>query len=89
MKILYISTPAYCDTDIPLIKSLIVAGNEVMYLISVGDRVRSTLISLDEYHNDVGIYKCTEYGELDFISNYTGTENVYIIRRKKRKSFCH
>ena len=87
MKILYISSPAFCDTDIPLIKSLIEAGNEVMYLITVGDRVRSTLISLDEHHNDVGIYKCTEYSELDFISTYIGTDNVFTIRRKQRKSF--
>ena len=86
MKILYLSTPAYADTDAPLLKSLSENGNKIMYLISVGDRVSSTLISLDENHEDVGIYKWTEYPELKFIASYIGIDNIFTIRRKNRKS---
>lgn len=86
MKILYISSPAYTDTDVPLLKALADAGNELMYIISVSDKVRSTLISLEETHNEVGIYKWTDYKEFDFISSYIAIDNIFILRRKNRKS---
>ena len=86
MKILYISTPSYTDTDVPLLKSLIAAGNDIIYLISIYGRVNSTLISLDDHHDKVGIYKWTDYKELGFITSYVRTDNVYVISRKNRKS---
>jgi len=86
MKIVYISTPSFADTDAPLLKSLQESGVEVYYVLEVYGKTRSTLISFDSPKDKIGLYNFEEFRELDFIREYIGTQNAYILQRKSRKS---
>lgn len=87
MKIVYITSTSYSDTDFPLIRELVKNGNEIYLFINVYPTgLRSTLIDIKNQYPKQGVFDSSIYGDsIDFYKNYLGIKKIYIINRLSSK----
>ena len=82
MKILYISSTAFADCTIPLIKSLQETGVDVTYLLTITPTsLHSSIIDIDKQIPEVGIFPATSYSELKVFEDYFKTDKFYVSNR--------
>lgn len=85
MKLAYISSVSYADTDFPLIREYQRLGHDVRFFISLPCfSLRSTLIDIKEQDPRSEILPASTYRELDVYKDYIDLSKVYIINRTEQ-----
>ena len=82
MKILYISSTAFADCTIPLVKSLQDKGIDITYLLTVTQKsLHSSIIDINSQYPKVGIFHASVYKELTAFKNYFNIEKFFVSNR--------
>ena len=87
MRIVYCSTPPFSDSDIPLLKSLSEAGNEVFFFIHLAPySLKTTLFDIREQIPRFGIFSVTDYPELSFFLTLLPGVKIFIVNNPAGKN---
>lgn len=88
MKIVYLSSASFADSDFPLIREYQNQGHDVYFFIDLPCyMLRSTIITIKEQIPHYGIFKATEYKEFDLFRDYMDLSHTYVINRLNKKVF--
>lgn len=81
MRIAYISAPAFCDCDIPLVESLQKLGN-VTYILNVSETTRTTsMLNIGGTFDNTGIYHVSQFEGFENITRYLNRDKSYMLWR--------
>lgn len=85
MRIAYITSSSFVDTDFPLIRQLVKNGHEIALFIKLHPSgLRSTLFDIPEQYPHPGVYESSVYGGvIDFYKDYLGLKTIYVINHLK------
>lgn len=83
MKIVYITSSSFIDSDFPLIRELVRKGNEVYLFLNIYPTgLRTTLLDIQELYPHEGIFDSSVYGKsIDFYKDYLGLDKIYVVNR--------
>lgn len=88
MKILYYSKPCFGDCDFPLLKAMMEQGHDVKVIYNLTPySLRTTIFNISKQIPKSGIFKATEYPELEVFEDYMPMDNVYVSNDPTGK-FC-
>ena len=80
MRILYYSSSSFVDADLPLLKAMADAGNEVIYLLQVAPFSKnSPLFSINQIKPESGIFPTEDYPQLSIIDKYVKRGNAFVL----------
>lgn len=80
MKVVFFSTLAFSDSDFPLIRELQRRGLEVYcYYVLHPWKKKGGIIDIRNLKKLPGIYKASDYEDMDIYHNYINLDNVYFI----------
>ena len=87
MKIVYITSSSFIDSDFPLIKELVRKGNEVHLFLNIyPNELRTTLLDIREQYPKEGVFDSSIYGEsVDYYKTYLDVKKIYIVNRLSAK----
>lgn len=81
MRIAYISAPAFCDCDIPLVESLQKLG-DVTYILNVSETTRTTsMLNIRGTIDNTGIYHVSQFEGFENITRYLNRDKSYMLWR--------
>lgn len=87
MKVLYITTPSYADTDFPLIRAYQQKKIDVTVLILLPPfLLKTTLFDINEQIPRTGIFWATEYTELKVYESFMDMSKVFVANRTGKNS---
>lgn len=80
MKIVYISTPAFADCDLPLLKSIRQQGHIVHYFLRIAPySLKSTLVDLESVAPKSGIYDAGQFAGLEYMCSYLENIPLHVV----------
>lgn len=82
MNILYITSPFYLDSDLPLLKAYTDLGHSVYLVITIQpNSLNSTVVSISKQSPNEGLfdYENIYYDEFDLFKRYTGVQKIFIL----------
>lgn len=89
MRIAYISSTSYADTDFPLIREYQRLGYEVYYFLTVPCfQLRSTLIDIKKQDPQAGLFPASFYQELLIYKDYIDLSHVIVINRPEKSALA-
>lgn len=91
MRLLYITSTWFVDSDFPLIRHLIKAGVDVQLCIKVFSyNLSSTLFDLKQEYSRQGITDSSVFGNaIDFFKQYLGLDKIHIINITKESNLYY
>lgn len=85
MKLLYLSTSSFFDTDFPLIKHLKVNAEVTSLFFMYPDSLKATMIEIDKHCPKTGIFKAIDvYPEFGAYADCLDLEHTYVLNRVNR-----
>ena len=89
MRVVYYTTPAYLDCDLPYLKEQNKNIPDLYTIINIPPYfLRSTLINISEQYSTPGIYKASIYKELVYFKDYLNLEKTFVVNRTSKKSLA-
>ena len=89
MRIAYISSTSYADTDFPLIREYQRLGHEVFYFINVPCyQLRSTLIDIKQQDSRAELLPASVYPELQVYKDYIDLSHVIVVNRTEKSALA-
>ena len=88
MRIVYISTLPFADSDLPLIREMQNQEIDIYYLICLECfTLKASLFCIKEQYKKDGIYPASLYNEFRDYDSYFDISKVYVINRTHKSAF--
>lgn len=88
MRIVYISTLPFADSDLPLIREMQSQEVDIYYLICLECfTLKASLFNIKEQYKEDGIYSASLYNEFRDYDSYFDISKVYVINRTHKSAF--